>query len=454
MAPLKTFSDIINELSMKSDKKLPNLKTPVKGKKGTSKFMRMKIHNAPYTSDYKKAMNASVQSADRKPEKYIKSDGKVGVRMVKTDKEVIKKESVGKTAGDKSYYHLQRAKELAKKDGHDYDKLPKYDRAKPHQDHYHDKAKNEASVLKPKSTMDIVKHARSLAKNPRDYTMNRKKYIDKARAKVFRMYPKEEVEEAIDFDQMRFQAAASQKKNQKKTDDKEKKSMAAKADMDMRARNEMVDPMDLRGRPKKKDPNPESPYGMKHPLHPANIAKKKAKANVKQSNPDKYEPTFKEAKTFNYFDSNDDAQAHAKKHGGKVYVNTGKGNTKVKGKRINTHVVIKKEEVEVDEALNLQQRMKRSRLMKRMKSRIKIGRQRAMRKMANKKTIEKRAMRQARNQLAKKLTRGIPKKELTFARKQEIEKRLAKPALQSRIKRIAKRIFKDVRKAEVERKKG
>ena len=92
--------------------------------------------------------------------------------------------------------------------------------------------------------------------------------------------------------------------------------------------------------------------------------------------------------------------------------------------------------------------------MKRMKSRIKIGRQRAMRKMANKKTIEKRAMRQARNQLAKKLTRGIPKKELTFARKQEIEKRLAKPALQQRIKRIAKRIFKDVRKAEVERKKG
>ena len=45
MAPLKRFSDIINELSMKSDKKLPNLKEPIKGKKGTSKFMRMKIHN-------------------------------------------------------------------------------------------------------------------------------------------------------------------------------------------------------------------------------------------------------------------------------------------------------------------------------------------------------------------------------------------------------------------------
>jgi len=114
----------------------------------------------------------------------------------------------------------------------------------------------------------------------------------------------------------------------------------------------------------------------------------------------------------------------------------------------------KKKTNDVDEALNLQQRMKRSRLMKRMKSRIAIGRKRAMKKMANKKTIEKRALRQARNQIAQKLTRGIPKSELTFARKQEIEKRLEKPALQQRIKRIAKKLFKDVRKKELERKKG
>ena len=112
------------------------------------------------------------------------------------------------------------------------------------------------------------------------------------------------------------------------------------------------------------------------------------------------------------------------------------------------------EKPKTDEALNLQQRMKRSRLMKRLKTRIKIGRARARRKMANKKTLEKRAMRQARAAIAKKLTRGIPKAELTFARKQEIEKRLDKPALKNRIKRIAKRIFKDVRKKEVQRKKG
>jgi len=37
----------------------------------------------------------------------------------------------------------------------------------------------------------------------------------------------------------------------------------------------IVDPRDLRGRPKKPDPNPETKYGIKHPLHPANLAKKK-----------------------------------------------------------------------------------------------------------------------------------------------------------------------------------
>jgi hypothetical protein len=252
MAPLKSFS----ELSMKKDKELPNLKIPVKGPKGTSKYMRMKVNkvNAPYTSDYKKAMNASVQSADRKPEKYIKPDGKVGVRMVKTDKEVIKKESI--------------------------DNHPK------------------------------VKAARK--------------------------------------------------------------------------------------------------------AHAAGT-----------------------------WDGNVNKEGEAVVHiNGKPHVVTNKSKTKN----------LRKEDV--DEALNLQQRMKRSRLMKRMKSRIAIGRKRAMKKMANKKTIEKRAMRQARNDLAKKLTRGIPKGELTFARKQEIEKRLAKPALQQRIKRMAKKLFKDVRKKELERKKG
>ena len=349
MPQMKSFFDLVNELSMKSDKKLPNLKVPVKGKKGVSKFMRKKVAttakddiNAGFKTDANRKaafakMNDSTHSADKKPEKYIGPDGKTKIRMVAMDKEVVKKETLNKD--DKPFVKklvgkLRKGSKTHAKQADDLEKA----------------MKTEASVLKPTKPTDITKHARTLAKNDDDYNRNKKKYIDKARAKVFKMYPKET--------------------------------------------NEMIDPMDLRGRPKKKDPNPESPYGMKHPLHPANLAKKKAK----------------------------DAEK-AKKE-------------------------------DVDEALTMTQRMKKSRLMKRLKSRIKIGRDRARRKMAKKDTLEKRSMRQARNQIASKLTRGIPKRELSFARKQEIEKRLDKPALKQRIKRLAKRLFKDVRKKEVQRKKG
>jgi len=112
-----------------------------------------------------------------------------------------------------------------------------------------------------------------------------------------------------------------------------------------------------------------------------------------------------------------------------------------------------KEETDVDEALTLQQRMKKSRMMKRMKSRIKIGRQRARRKMADKKKLTKRANRQARDKIVRKITKDIPKSELSFARKQEIEKRLEKPAFKARIQRLAKRMLPSIRRAEVKRKK-
>ena len=308
MTQLKNFFDIVNELSMKSDKKLPNLKVPAKGKKGVSKFMRKQT-----AMKAKDDVNASTHSADKKPEKYIGPDGKTKVRMVPMDKEVIKKEGMSFDQMMRMRHQSSASQKKNQKKRDDKEKKSMGSKADMDMRARGTLPTKEASVLKPTKPSDITKHARTLAKNSGDYERNKKKYIDKARAKVFRMYPKEEVDEATWPDEM----------------------------------------------PK-----------------------------------------------------------------------------------------------DIDEALTLQQRMKRSRLMKRLKTKIKIGRQRAMRKMANKKTLEKRAMRQARNDIAKKLTRGIPKRELTFARKQEIEKRLEKPALQQRIKRIAKRLFKDVRKKEVQRKKG
>ena len=111
-------------------------------------------------------------------------------------------------------------------------------------------------------------------------------------------------------------------------------------------------------------------------------------------------------------------------------------------------------EEDVDEALTLQQRQKKARIMKRLKSRIKLGRMRQKRKMADKGRLEKRARKQARTKLLKKITKGKDKKDLSFARRAELEKRLEKPSMKNRIDRLAKRMFPSIRRKEVQRKKG
>jgi len=112
------------------------------------------------------------------------------------------------------------------------------------------------------------------------------------------------------------------------------------------------------------------------------------------------------------------------------------------------------EDVEPEnEALTIQQRMKRGRMMKRLKSRIKIGRDKAKRRMANMDTLKQRARKSARKLVLKKLTKGKDKNDLPFARRQELEKRLDKPAVKKRIDMLAKRMVKDKRKQELDRKK-
>jgi len=73
-------------------------------------------------------------------------------------KKNAKNEHVGKTPGDNSYYNLQRAKELARRDGHDYDRLPQYHRGLgvPHKAHYDDRAKNEDTVASVAKDLEKV----------------------------------------------------------------------------------------------------------------------------------------------------------------------------------------------------------------------------------------------------------------------------------------------------------
>ena len=68
--------------------------------------------------------------------------------------------------------------------------------------------------------------------------------------------------------------------------------------------------------------------------------------------------------------------------------------------------------------------------------------------------LKKRARKQARNMLVKKMIKDTPKADLSMARKKEIEKRLEKPAFQNRIARIAKKSLPKIRRAEIQKKRG
>jgi len=105
-----------------------------------------------------------------------------------------------------------------------------------------------------------------------------------------------------------------------------------------------------------------------------------------------------------------------------------------------------------DEALSMQQRRARSRLMKRIRAKLKMGRKRASRRTANIGVLKKRSNKQARNLIFKKLSKGKSRSELAPARRQEIEKRLDK--MKGRIQKIAMRILPKVRKMEMQRKQG
>jgi len=109
---------------------------------------------------------------------------------------------------------------------------------------------------------------------------------------------------------------------------------------------------------------------------------------------------------------------------------------------------------EKKEALTPQQRIARSRSFKKNKAKIALGRIRAARRMANKDVLLKRARKAARKAIFDKMVKNTPKSELSFARRQEIEKKLDKPALKNRINMIAKRMFKDVRAKELARKQA
>tara|TARA_Y100001980_G_C14295122_1_gene124686 strand:+ start:151 stop:585 length:435 start_codon:yes stop_codon:yes gene_type:complete len=103
------------------------------------------------------------------------------------------------------------------------------------------------------------------------------------------------------------------------------------------------------------------------------------------------------------------------------------------------------EEETTDEALSMAARRKRSRDMRKNKNKLRIARNRMKNRVANPERIRKRAKKQAIDKIYKKLTKGMSRKDLTPAKKAELEKRITK--MKPRVNRIAKKLLPSVRRA-------
>ena len=103
----------------------------------------------------------------------------------------------------------------------------------------------------------------------------------------------------------------------------------------------------------------------------------------------------------------------------------------------------------MEEALTIQQRMKRSRVMKAKSGIIARKLERALNRKADSKTLQKRAQKTARNIIAKKMLQGRDKSELSLSSRENLEKKLGKK--KGVINKIAKKLLPQIRKKEVER---
>ena len=107
-------------------------------------------------------------------------------------------------------------------------------------------------------------------------------------------------------------------------------------------------------------------------------------------------------------------------------------------------------DADVDEALSHAQRIKAGLRMKKMSKRIKIARDRAMKRTPTMDVFKKRAMKQARRGMFSKLTRGQSKGDVSFAKRADIEKRLDR--MKPRLQRMAQKLIPIVRKQDRDRK--
>ncbi len=106
---------------------------------------------------------------------------------------------------------------------------------------------------------------------------------------------------------------------------------------------------------------------------------------------------------------------------------------------------------ELDEVLTAQQRKKRGIQMKRNRAKLRRGRKRARKRVAGLGILQKRAKRQARREVFRKLTSGKNPSDVNPAFRRAIELRVQKK--QGLIKRKTKQLVRTKRKEDVARRR-
>ena len=109
------------------------------------------------------------------------------------------------------------------------------------------------------------------------------------------------------------------------------------------------------------------------------------------------------------------------------------------------------EDMTLDEVLNLQQRLKKKQMLKRIKGKIKLGRRRAKYRVANTDKLKKRSQKKAREVIRARVAGSLGKdyKKLPLAGRMQVDKKVEKK--RDLIARLAKRMMPKVKKAEMER---
>lgn len=107
------------------------------------------------------------------------------------------------------------------------------------------------------------------------------------------------------------------------------------------------------------------------------------------------------------------------------------------------------EEIEINEVLTLQQRMKRKLLMRRLAPRIARARKIAMRRKAGLDVLKRRAKALAKRTMVKKLLSGRNKGDVTPSERARVEKLLAKR--KKAIERLAMKLLPTVKKKQAQR---